>query len=269
MGWFHIPTREEFDRHRAEHLELESMPPLDHAYRKVGGPSRASSSTDAIEHIAETEGPDITSSNQGGVFQTPRLIWEEGCTYCWFWSFLLLFLCSNGAEQVEEPLLTALVREIWNLNRPRSRARKGSNQLLLCLVGYLANNRNNNLSPYNKNQHNNNNNNNRNNNSNNNNHSKSSTSRPCLHWPGLQRPHPSPSRSQTLRPGLDKKVADRVSPWQMLTAWNARPSSKDASIICVLLLMHWRLPFLCTSGKSNRTMSLLKVWLRPAPWRWQ
>ena len=36
VGWFPFRTREEFDQHRAEHLERELMLSLDHVYRRVG-----------------------------------------------------------------------------------------------------------------------------------------------------------------------------------------------------------------------------------------
>ena len=65
VGWFPIRTHEEFAQHRAEHLELKPMPPLDHVFKKVkgkekvGGLSIATSTPDGTEHVAEIRGPDI------------------------------------------------------------------------------------------------------------------------------------------------------------------------------------------------------------------
>ena len=62
--------REEFDQYRAEHLELESMPPLDHAHR----------TPNATEHVAKDRGLD-----QGGVLQSLS-------PYMGKWVYILLVL---------------------------------------------------------------------------------------------------------------------------------------------------------------------------------
>ena len=76
VGWLPFRTRKEFDQHLAEHSELELMPLLDNAYRRVGGPSTAPSVLDTTEHVTETGG-----SDRGGVLQTLHLVWEDGYVF--------------------------------------------------------------------------------------------------------------------------------------------------------------------------------------------
>ena len=166
----------------------------------------------------------------------------------------------------------------------KSKANKGSNPLLSCPAGRLANSNNSNPSPNINNTITNNNSSNNNNSHNNCNSSKNHNNN------NNHNNRSAAEAAASADQGYNAFTSAHQNPWLSDQGQAEKWPTKRAHNICWSIpwwqifvqtewrmckhyllptSMHWRPPSPCINRLSNGTLSLLKAWLKPSPWRRQ